>query len=372
MATTNIQLFNENQNNTLLDNEYNDCEERNNGFLGTLARANVFNKFCYQISLVCKAIANFMVGRGYNANDTDPAEFSDNFRDSIISAITEQINLRIPNARAKKTAYQKGDIVIDASLPLWGELECITAGTTSDSDFSSLLPNPVQYIGLQIQDGGVLWVLRAKRFSSCKGVPIPFVGQFVVHTVSENGTTKTYYVPKHPELNLEMLDYRFCDGQTVSGYSTIDMTNRFLMCRSSATAGNGNGGADTVKLATTHLPTNKFGLALTCNDWNKKFSLEGTFKSTGQSQDHTHNAGESILPTLGTGIHLGARSVVGGNLPTTGASANHTHNVTVSFKDINITHKHGISGTVQLNSNSQQTFSVVSQHFKIGYIQRIY
>ena len=139
MATSNIQIFNQYQNNALDDNSYTNCEERRNGFLGLLARANVFNKFCYQVSLVCSAIADFMVGRGYNAKDTNKSTFTQNFEDSIISVIADEINSRVPNTRAKNTLYNKGDIATDASLPLWGELECITAGTTSDSDFSSVL-----------------------------------------------------------------------------------------------------------------------------------------------------------------------------------------------------------------------------------------
>lgn len=383
MASTNIQIFNEAQNNTLSDNNYRESEERTQGFLGKIAKANLFNKFCYQVSLVCKAIANFMVGRGYNANDTDPEEFSNNFRDSIISAITEQINARVPNLRSKETTYKKCDVVTDLCIPPWAELECIQAGTTSDLDLSDLLASypyvtdlnakVFNAIGFQIQDGTVIWVLRAKRFSSPKGTPIPFNGSFVTHTVSESGITKKYYVPKHPELGVEMLDYRFCDGQNVGGFSTINMTNRFLMCRSSATAGNGNGGADTIKLQTAHLPTNKFKLTLTCNNWNKKFSLEGTFKTTNEDKTHTHNAGFAVLcAEKGQGNQYGVRTIAGDDLPTTGASTPHTHQVKVIFKDINITHGHGISGTVQLNSSSQQTFSVVSQHYKIAYIQRIY
>ena len=259
----------------------------------------------------------------------------------------------------------------------------VKEGTTSDLDLSDLLASypyvtdlnakVFNTIGFQIQDGTVIWVLRAKRFSSPKGTPIPFNGSFVTHTVSESGITKKYYVPKHPELGVEMLDYRFCDGQNVGGFSTINMTNRFLMCRSSATAGNGNSGSDTIKLQTAHLPTNKFGLTLTCNNWNKKFSLEGTFKTTNEDKTHTHNAGFAVLcAEKGQGNQYGVRTITGDDLPTTGASTPHTYQVKVTFKDINITHKHGISGNVQLNSSSQQTFSVVSQHYKIAYIQRIY
>jgi len=370
MATTNIQIFNKNQNNALPDNEYNNCTEKNNGFLGVLARANVFNKFCYQTSLVARAIADFMVNKGFDAKDSVVNTFTTNFEKAIISVISNEINARVPNSRAKNTAYQKGDIVTDASLPLWGELECITAGTSSNSDFSSLLPNPVNYIGLQIQDGSVLWVLRAKRFSSPKNTPIPFNGQFVSHQVLESGTAKTYYVPVHPEIGLEMLDYRYCDGQTVGGFSTINMQDRFLMCKSKVTNGNGNAGTDEIAIKREHLPTGTFGLSLTCNNWPKSLNLKGTFDTGNESQKHEHNDGYSV--TVQQGNSYGVKTISGDSLKTAPNIQSHNHKVTVEFKDIDITHKHSISGTVTLNPNSQQKISVVSQHYKIAYIQRIY
>lgn len=369
MATSNIQIFNQYQNNALDDNSYTNCEERRNGFLGLLARANVFNKFCYQVSLVCSAIADFMVGRGYNAKDTNKNTFTENFEKSIISVIADEINARVPNVRIKNTSYQKGDIATDASLPLWGELECITAGTTSDSDFSSVLPSTINAIGLQIQDGTAIWCLRAKRFSSPLNTPIPFNGQFVEHQVFESGIAKTYYIPVHHETGLEMIDYRYCDGQTVGGFSTIDMRNRFLMCKNSCGADNGEGGTDEVAIEKKHLPTDNFGLSLTCNDLKKTFDLKGTFDTTVNGGSHQHYAGTAT--TFAPGFIGGRIPDEGGN-GTSSTNIDHTHKVTVEFTNIDITHKHGISGTVKLNSNTQQKISVVSRHYKMGYIQRIY
>ena len=125
--------------------------------------------------------------------------------------------------------------------------------------------------------------MRAKRFSSPKNTPIPFNGQFVSHQVLESGTAKTYYVPVHPEIGLEMIDYRYYDGQTVGGFSTINMQNRFLMCKGSATNGNGNAGTDEIGIKREHLPIGNWGLSLSCNDWNKTFSLSGTFRTKGES-----------------------------------------------------------------------------------------
>lgn len=374
MATTNIQIFNKNQNNALPDNEYTNCTERNNGFLGVLARANVFNKFCYQVSLVCKSIADFMVNKGFNANDSVASTFTTNFEKAIVSVIANEINSRVPNTRAKETYYKKGDIATDASLPLWGELECITAGTTSNSDFSSILEpykdsntQKIENIGLQIQDGSVLWVLRAKRFSSPLNTPIPFIGQFLEVVT---GFNSKYYVPIHSEIGLPMLDYRFCDGQNIAGYSTINMTNRFLMCKNLVSDNNSVAGSDEISIAKNNLPTGNFGLSLTCADWNK--TLSGSFTTGNETANHSHAentyGAEAQGYPLAGGISVQARGTEGGR-NTAGVSNNHQHKVTVSF---NATHKHSVSGNVVLNSSNQQKISVVSRHYKLAFIQRIY
>ena len=166
-----------------------------------------------------------------------------------------------------------------------------------------------------------------------------------------------------------MIDYRYCDGQTVGGFSTIDMRDRFLMCKNSCGADNGEGGTDEVAIEKKHLPTDNFELNLTCNDYNKTFDLKGTFDTTKNGGSHQHNAGTATTFAPGT---IGGRIPDEGGNGTSSTNIDHTHKVTVEFKNINITHKHSILGIVKLNSNTQQKISVVSRHYKMGYIQRIY
>ena len=352
MATTNIQLFNQSQNNSLGDPQYTNCEERKNGFLGRLARSIVINKAFFQFSVVCKSIADFIVGMGYNARDDEPTNnFTENFKKSILDLMNQVIVEKITGVREKETAYQKGDIVLDISLPLWAELECVVAGTTSNNNF--VLPT-ITGVGQQITDGSVVWSLKAKRFTSPLNTPIPFNGSFTK-------INNTYY-PIYKEIGLPMLNYRFCDGTN----GTIDMRNRFQMCRNSVNDSNSSSGVDEVQIQRNNLPTETFDLNLTCNNWEK--TLKGTFTTGNNLQGHTHGAGDRAdgYPFLG-GVSV--RNLTG-NSPNTGGESNaHTHQVTVSF---DVTHKHSISGNVVLNSNSQQKISVVSRHYKLAYIQRIY
>lgn len=93
---------------------------------------------------------------------------------------------------------------------------------------------------------------------------------------------------------------------------------------------------DNVKLATTHLPTNNFELTLTCNDWNKKFFLEGTFTSETESQKHSHEVdtytGVWCVKSSTDNFVLGYYAT--GKKKGTDNDKQHTHKVKVFFKTL--------------------------------------
>ena len=349
MATTNIQIFDENKNKLLNDTQYIDCEERNNGFSGKLAKSTVFNKILFQISFFCKSIADFMVNSDYNASYRNVTAFKNNFKDSILSLMLSEVNARNSDKRQGNKKYYIGDVVRDDSFPLWAELECIEEGISSES-----ISQNITAIGERINDGSVIWALRAKDFQSLLNTPIPFVGEF-----TEINDIK---IPVHHVIGLPMLDYRFCDGSN----GTIDLSNRFIMSKNSINEDVNFGGVDEVQIQRNNLPTGKFDLNLTCNNWEQ--NLKDTFKTGNNQQGHTHGAGDraDMMPLDGG---IGGRMLTG-SFPNTGGESNpHTHQVTVS---LNATHNHSVSGNVVLNSNAQQKISVVSRHYKLAYIQRIY
>ena len=349
MATTNIQIFDENKNKLLSDTQYIDCEERNNGFSGKLAKSTVFNKILFQISSFCKSIADFMVNLDYNASDRNITTFKNNFKNAILSLMLSEVNARNSDKRQANKNYYIGDVVRDDVLPLWAELECIEEGTSSDS-----ISQNVTAIGQKINDGTVIWALRAKDFQSLLNTPIPFVGEF-----TEINNIK---IPVHHVIGLPMLDYRFCDGSN----GTIDLSNRFIMSKNSISEDVNFGGVDEVQIQKNQLPTGKFDLSLTCKNWEK--TLKDTFTTGNNQQGHSHGAGDraDMMPLDG-GI---AGRMLTGSSPNTGGESNpHTHQVTVSFK---ADHNHSVSGNVVLNSSNQQKISVVSRHYKLAFIQRIY
>lgn len=357
MAETNIQVFNAAQNNALGDSEYTNCEERRNGFLGLLARSVVFNKFCFQVSAVCKAVADFINSRGLNAFDYDIQSFSKNLTQAIISLVDETVNDRVPHSRQPGKQYFKGDIVTHSSLPTWAELQCIVEGETEQRSLTVFLP-PITAIGQQIQDGSVLWALRSKRFVLPVNVPTPFSGDFQEVVA---GFDSRYFVPIDPDTELPLIDCRLCDGTQ----GTADMRERFLLGSNIDNAGK-TGGQDFFTISRNNLPTETFSGSVTTATTTLQPSA--TFQTSTESSAHSH---ELYFSSVGGPAYggLGAYTNYGGTAQPS-QTANHTHNVAVSF---DLTHAHAGTASFSLNNTGTITpISTISKHKKITFIQRIY
>lgn len=354
----NFQIFNASLNNALTDSQYTNSQDRINGVLGELAKSTVHNKLFAQTSAGVYALAKFVADHGQNALDRDPDGFAQNIETVILGLINTVVSDRVPNTRASATQYKKGDVVDSPYIPKWGELECITAGTSANTDVINGVT--IQAIGQQINDGTVVWAIRARRFHTLLNTPIPFRGNWSTPTLVSEPS-----YPIHPEINLPMWDYRLCDGTN----GTIDMRNRFIMGSDKANKDKKDG-RDTFTIQRNQLPTGDFALKLTLKNLDKKFDLKKTFTSKGQSQNHVHDDGYSVM--VQQGQSYGVKTISGNGLQTGPAKSDHTHQVEVLFKDVDISHGHNISGKVILNSDTQKTISKVSQHYKMTYIQRIY
>ena len=353
----NFQIFNQSLNNALTDSQYTNSQDRINGVLSELAKSTVHNKLFAQVSVAAYALAKFVSDHGQNALDRDPNGFAQNIETVILGLINTVVSDRVPNTRASSTKYAKGDVVESPYIPKWGELECITAGTSASTDVINGVK--INAIGQQINDGSVVWAIRAKRFHTLLNVPTPFRGKWSTPIIIGEPS-----YPIHPEIGLPMWDCRLCDGTN----GTIDMRNRFLMASDRANA-NQKSGTDRVTLNKKYLPVDEFPLSLTLKKWEHKFDLSGDFDSGNESKHHTHQAGDNFNAAVGLGG--GVKTIAGASLKTSVESNSHTHKTTVEFKNIDVGHGHEISGKVKLNTN-QQSFSVVSQHYKMTYIQRIY
>lgn len=117
MATHNFQIFDESMTDTMTDIDYQTDSQRTNGVIPGVADPLLHNKLYRQCSVMAYAIAQTIVARGYNADDSDPV--------SLVNAIQRtfafSVNGNTPNASGEVTAVRPidawpvGSIFITAS-----------------------------------------------------------------------------------------------------------------------------------------------------------------------------------------------------------------------------------------------------------------
>lgn len=71
MVSTNFLVFDEGKQNMMSDGDYSANTQRARGVTPGIAYPNLHNKLYYQVSVMAKAIADFMVAQGANASDED-------------------------------------------------------------------------------------------------------------------------------------------------------------------------------------------------------------------------------------------------------------------------------------------------------------
>lgn len=117
MATHNFQIFDESMSDTMTDIDYQSDSQRTNGVIPGVANPLLHNKLYRQCSVMAYAIAQTIVARGYNADDSDPV--------ALVNAIQRtfafSVNGNVPNASGAVTAVRPidawpiGSIFITAS-----------------------------------------------------------------------------------------------------------------------------------------------------------------------------------------------------------------------------------------------------------------
>lgn len=117
MATHNFQIFDESMSDTMTDIDYQTDSQRTNGVIPGVADPLLHNKLYRQCSVMAYAIAQTIVARGYNADDSDPVALVN----SIQRAFAFSVNGNVPNASGAVTAVRPidawpiGSIFITAS-----------------------------------------------------------------------------------------------------------------------------------------------------------------------------------------------------------------------------------------------------------------
>ena len=139
-----------------------------------------------------------------------------------------------------------------------------------------------------------------------------------------------------------------CDGTS----GTPNLRDRFVVGAGSTYAVNATGGAATVTLATTNLPSHTHGVNITSGGQSADHTHTGTTGTESVGHTHTYQP----LVRLGAGGALNGEAMSGGPaqlgaqttnaLPatsTSGISNTHTHNVTTGGASSN--HTHNVNGT---------------------------
>lgn len=356
---TNILPFNPNLNDAMSDSEYEKNENRISGLTGMTAQGSLHNKLFAQCSAVAHAIARFVAVKGFEAFDYDAEGLGDNFRKALYAVIEESTSELVPDTRTPNHPYGVGDIVHDPNMPLWGELECIESGITSSGTLGGTRVNA---IGQKIQDGTVIWALRASGLSMSFDVPEPFTGSFKTVGLADNEIR--YYVPIHPEIALPMVDCRLCDGQDLSAYGlgkTADMRGRCLrgaseapdkntgetLTKGDSSAFNSYGGRDSFTVSKSNLPVE-----------NIPASVGLSFSAAG-GHSHSYTATKTYSAQMGTAVPVTREYVktamAGAN---TGVAGGHAHSGSVS-------------GSFKMN-DSQSSVAMIHPYYAVAYIQRIY
>ena len=90
MASTNFLVFDEGKQNMMSDGDYSANTQRARGVTPGIAYPNLHNKLYYQVSVMAKAIADFMVAQGANASDEDVEQLTDDISNAFTNFVDNQ------------------------------------------------------------------------------------------------------------------------------------------------------------------------------------------------------------------------------------------------------------------------------------------
>ncbi len=124
MANTNFKVFNEanDADKTFNDSEYENATQRLSGVTPGMAISRLHNKLFYQVSVMAKAIADFLVGQGFDCYDNKGTEISKNLAGAITKFNDANIKTALKEHTADKTAHAeafKAHIIISDTEPAY-------------------------------------------------------------------------------------------------------------------------------------------------------------------------------------------------------------------------------------------------------------
>lgn len=90
MVNTNFLVFDEGKQNMMSDGDYSANTQRARGVTPGIAYPNLHNKLYYQVSVMAKAIADFMVAQGVNASDEDVEQLTADIATAFTNFVDNQ------------------------------------------------------------------------------------------------------------------------------------------------------------------------------------------------------------------------------------------------------------------------------------------
>ena len=90
MVSTNFLVFDEGKQNMMSDGDYSANTQRARGVTPGIAYPNLHNKLYYQVSVMAKAIADFIVAQGANASDEDVEQLTADISTAFTNFVDKQ------------------------------------------------------------------------------------------------------------------------------------------------------------------------------------------------------------------------------------------------------------------------------------------
>jgi hypothetical protein len=150
MASTNFKIFNEENaaDRTYNDSEYEQATQRQSGVIPGIALSRLHNKLYMQVSVMSKAVADFLVGQGFDCNDNEATKITENIEKAIKKFNKTDIDASIiahnNDEGAHETRFSKYEKKDDLGNDIIKKLALTTAisvvsSLQSNSWFSQLL-----------------------------------------------------------------------------------------------------------------------------------------------------------------------------------------------------------------------------------------
>lgn len=309
MASTNFLVFDEGKQNMMSDGDYSANTQRARGVTPGIAYPNLHNKLYYQVSVMAKAIADFMVAQGANASDED------------VEQLTADISTAFTNFVDNKTK--------DVYLPLSGGT---MKGNINANGYNI---TATKFIGnLQGKADSADLATKATQDSQGQTINTTYVkgitGSNATLTVTKgNGTTSTVTINNVGNSTKATQDSQ---GQVINTtyIKSITASNATL----TLTKGNGTTSTVTVNNVSNASVANKLGTSMIGSSTKPIYLNNGTPNAV--------NVDLSTLAPKASPAFSGTPTA-----PTAGVSVNNTQIATTAFAQALLKNKF----TISKNSN---------------------